>query len=183
VRLPAAGAAETLLGLHFTHYKYKLTMIHAAGDQHIMHISADVLFDNIIPVNQSIKILKAPNEQQHKSSRIPAQPHGQQTPRRREASQAWGTKSESRKRWVRDSLYINTRFILQKRAKNCRYHHLYNKEGAPRVRACAGAAESLHAYTYKKETRTRDRSRLLLLYTIKVTIPIPISRKSVRAPK
>jgi len=47
-------------------------------------------------VNQSInQILKAPHE--HKRSNIPAQPHGQQTPRR-EASQAWGAKSESRKR-------------------------------------------------------------------------------------
>jgi len=41
------------------------------------------------------QILKAPHE--HKRSHIPAQPHGQQTPRR-EASQAWGAKSESRKR-------------------------------------------------------------------------------------
>jgi len=45
---------------------------------------------------QSInQILKAPHE--HKRSHIPAHPHGQQTPRR-EASQAWGSKSESRKR-------------------------------------------------------------------------------------
>jgi len=44
-------------------------------------------------VNQliSIKILKARHE--HKRSHIPAQPHGQQTPRR-EASQAWGAKNE-----------------------------------------------------------------------------------------
>ena len=45
-------------------------------------------------IHQSInQILKAPHE--HKRSHIPAQPHGQQTPRR-EAPQAWGAKSESR---------------------------------------------------------------------------------------
>jgi len=48
--------------------------------------------------NQSInQILKAPHEHKRSHIHIPAQPHGQQTPRR-EASQAWGAKSESRKR-------------------------------------------------------------------------------------
>jgi len=46
-------------------------------------------------LNQSIKILKARHE--YKRSHTPAQPHGQQTPRRK-ATQAWGAKSESRKR-------------------------------------------------------------------------------------
>jgi len=49
--------------------------------------------------NQSInqlKILKAPHEHRNKRSHIPAQPYGQQTPRREASAQAWGAKSESR---------------------------------------------------------------------------------------
>jgi len=69
------------------------------------HLTVTVNKWGVTRNNQSIKInsinkkkkkknpLKAPHE--HKRSHIPAQPHGQQNPRR-EASQAWGAKSASR---------------------------------------------------------------------------------------
>jgi len=69
-------------------------------------------------INKSIKSnpQKAPHE--HKRSHIPEHPHGQQTPRR-EASQAWGAKSESRKRVsLRDSLFVYTLFTEDRSAVN-----------------------------------------------------------------
>jgi len=62
---------------------------------------------------KSIKILKEPHEK--KRIHIPAQPHGQQTPRR-EATQASGLRASRASVSLRDSLYVYTLFT-EARAK------------------------------------------------------------------